>query len=204
MGSLAGRFKTGRKHCSKCGCWRHLFDFQLDGDRLQSWCKTCQRLALRERKGYQPRRYDSCRRGHPWTLENTGRQAGGKRYCRACLRRRSRIRRQTPEDREYDRIRKEAKRREAGIPPRNFKSRSTPRHHSEVMSLDPKPFADWLDGLVEKYGQAEAARMTGLDASYIGGRVRKQSRVTLDQVDAAMTRCGEFLIDWYPAIYEEA
>ena len=33
---------------------------------------------------------ETCKRGHPWTPENTGLTGGGRRFCRECSRARSR------------------------------------------------------------------------------------------------------------------
>lgn len=109
----------GRKFCIVCGRWRLLVDFDVhtrtaNGAVLiwQSRCKTCTRLVKRMRYGHKPR---------PSKL--TPEEAAvnrRKNYAK---------RMQDPERaaalREYQRIYKEALRREAGIPERPIGPRST-------------------------------------------------------------------------------
>jgi hypothetical protein len=62
---------------------------------------------MRRQRAKRPRKATisqlTCKRGHPWTAENTRIRSNGRRECRACarLRRRGRPRKPTPARREY-------------------------------------------------------------------------------------------------------
>lgn len=59
--TLAERHPTGRKHCSGCGRWRLIVDFNVQewisgtsgkvAHRLQARCKSCNRRQVRVRRG---------------------------------------------------------------------------------------------------------------------------------------------------------
>jgi hypothetical protein len=101
----------GRKHCARCGRWRHACDFACVNGELVSWCRTCKgawhRVHYRDEPSYSRRL-------------------------------------------EYMRIYHEAKRREAGMKPRQFsEERPLPR------SLNPELDAGPLVALFEQHIYAE-------------------------------------------------
>lgn len=60
---LLEQYPTGRKHCSMCGCWRHLIDFGVGKwtnytrtvpRYLLSRCRICMRNYQREKHGHIP------------------------------------------------------------------------------------------------------------------------------------------------------
>lgn len=111
------RVTVGRKFCSCCGRWRHAVDFNAYSWsargvvlQLQSRCATCSRTMHRLKKGgtIKPRKYGKA--NHEEKLAQN----------RASYNRRRKDPEYLERFREGQRIYLEAKRREAGIKPRNF------------------------------------------------------------------------------------
>lgn len=206
----------GRKFCSNCRRWRHVCDFNgqrwvgEQPTRLSAWCKVCNRIDMRARRGHKARDFNACFRGHPWTPETTGFHNDGKRYCRVCRRIRAAELRKDPEwlerHREYTRIYSEARRRRLGMPVRKFRNRQ-PRavDLEQVTRLPAAPFGVWLR---EREGEYESrlamARALGLDDSLLGKLLAgKKSGVSIDAVERALVREGStFLWQLYPSLYD--
>jgi hypothetical protein len=103
----------GRKFCTACGRWRLLIDFHSSqrtksGTTIvwQSECCTCTRLRRRKARGQNPQKWGRIDPKVQRQRTKERMHADPERLAR---------------QREYWRIYKEAKRREAGIPPRKTK-----------------------------------------------------------------------------------
>ena len=209
----------GRKFCTRCKRWRHVVDFHAHGRRpdgypssLQARCMTCMRVYVRERDGYQPRRWGSCMRGHPRTPENVGvvYEANGQahRYCRACKREVYAEKREKREfmerKREYQRFWTEAKRRERGARPRQFGPRSKRAPDGERTPKVPAaPFREWLLARRHKYDSlVDMAVALGVDESVLR-KVLAGEKPTLyaTTVDRALTNEGNTL--WWELYDDE-
>lgn len=140
----------GRKFCNSCGIWRLLYDFHSSqrtstGTTIvwQSECRACARVRRREARGHNRETF--------------------QRESREVLKQRARERLYADPERlarrrEYDRIYKEAKRREAGIPPREWRPdgpRNLSSHNGKEAMLDAQPFLEWLGRYVKATGVAE-------------------------------------------------
>lgn len=177
----------GRKFCPSCGRWRLLVDFHVNGRwpngeprHWQGSCATCQRIHKREVNGHQPR---------PPALTHE------ERLARA--RERWRQRREDPvwlaDRREYERIYKEAKRREAGIKPTTHRRR-TVVDRREYVFLDPGP----LLGAIKGWEDLDLEKVTGIPARTIYRyRVGESRHVRLDLADRLALAVGTHLYDLY-------
>lgn len=183
-------YPTGRKHCSRCGCWRLLYEFnpiEREGPhaRLGAWCRTCQARYNEERRrarGARVRTETHCLNGHLRTPENTYyRPSDGRPRCRDCRRATER----TPLARERQRIYRNAKRAEAGLATRQFK-RKPPQDSNERVLLDAEPFADWLREHAPGSGEGRErwSLAHGVDESQVRRlQEREQARVHINTVD---------------------
>lgn len=173
-------YPTGRKHCSRCKCWRHLTDFGVRQwtdfncavpRTIASVCTPCGAARLRERTGYKPRQWYP--NGAPGSAQyRTARQ----KKNRASQQRR----REDPEYRElvneYHRIWRNAK--------SGSMSRATGKRPLE--RVDSELFLEWLD----------SARNVNLTKSE-DRRIRAARKgpeagtISLGVVDSVLTRYGD-------------
>jgi hypothetical protein len=134
---VANPVVMGRKICSGCRRWRPISDFYVsvrwpdDTPRsFQSHCATCQRRGNRVSKGVR-------RRGRPYQANRPAMSAEQRAARRRAL---YAEHRQDPvwaaARREDERIYREAKRREAGVPARRFKHRRTVIDQPEYAFLE--------------------------------------------------------------------
>lgn len=175
--------------------------------RPQAWCKTCLRLKTRLRGGFKARqpsklRLKSDNTGYIVTTEKereTYRQYAREKYANL-----------TPEQkadkREYNRIRAEAKRREAGIQPRNFRKQK-PRTKSPT--VDAAPMLAWLDKhLAWSTDTVDLlCARAGVTESVVRKALRGDERnVALDTVDRLLIAAGEpwLLTQLYPPAEDAA
>lgn len=202
----------GRKFCSRCGKWRLLVDFIVaqrsrTGTPLlwQPECTACKRQ--RERKGSAPRRVGRRPRDHREEFERIKRDPQRLEGWR-----------------EYHRIYQEKLRRDAGIPPRKFKTDARSKGRQQNWghdSIPAGPFVEWLDRW-----QAQQAKMRGVhdgdhpiasleDLADLAGcwperfrDARKTGRISLQVVDAVLTRGSDESLETlypeseYPALYD--
>lgn len=190
----------GRRFCSDCKHWRHIFDFHarewdVDGNPVgfQAICKTCQRIRCRinsgmKRRGrpYEPRKP---RRTHEEQLERAR-----ELYREHC---------ENPEwlemRREYERIYAEAKRREAGIP--RDEAKMAKRKAGVDVTISVIPFALWQEERIPFYDSwADLAAACGTSDRQLR-RTRfnekgelEQPTVRADFVDACLQHEGSTTI----------
>jgi hypothetical protein len=135
----------GRRFCTSCGRWRPLHDFharkRVDGIAI-SWqanCSHCQRVKQRVSKGLRVRGvpYEARRPAmtHAEHLARDRELYAKRRLDPAWLK----------QHREYDRIYREAKRRAAGVPVREFKHRRSVIDRIERVFLPVEPLERLLD-----------------------------------------------------------
>jgi len=206
----------GRKHCSRCGCWRHLIDFMPNGaGRISSECRTCHRVRVRGKSKARVPGY--CWKGHRLTPENTITYKNGHRRCHICrkeydARWREKNRKELQE---YQRIWSDAKRREDGIRRREM-DRELPQVRTAPRRVPVGPFAAWLrerkppelppsaKAWASAYRPEDFqrwARGLGLDDSHARKIIREQDKtIALDVVDRVLTCAGEswMLEELYP------
>lgn len=196
---IRSKVVCGRKSCSRCGRWRHAFEFGVshrwpDGSPkwLQSRCKTCELFRKREANGYQRKQWLS-------KAERRARKREWRKRWRA-----------HPvmgaHRREYERIYKEMQRRAAGIAPRPLGSRAVRAPDIEAIPrLDGAPFAGWLEGQLKRYESLDhMAVALGVDESGLRKIMSGGRGVLLDTVDRCLTRAGEpFLLEQlYPELFD--
>lgn len=205
-------YPTGRKHCSRCGCWRPIHDFGVANRSrgvLQAGCKTCDRIVHRQRGGYAARRVGYCRHGHRLTQDNRHYRRDGHFQCLECRRRTTRdwYRNMTPDQRakrrEWERIYGDTKRRERGARKLSPRQAEAPRGH-EPLNIPAKPFGDWLRANQPPDTSPEDwAVVLGCDATGIRQHIAgKRSVVHIDFVDRVLTAADAHLIDIYPELYD--
>lgn len=196
----------GRRHCTKCGCWRPCFDFspRANHTALRSVCKACERTRARVKFGYRKRgkgdHLEVCRQGlHPMVGDNLAwRGTGGarQRYCKPC-------------SQEYSRIWGDNQRRREGRPimPKRSSAyrRSAQQKHRELLMLDAEPFARWLEENLPE-GSPGWLLQRRIDNSQVRRLITRQQRtVHIDTVDHVLTHDDmTSLRDLYPGLYEEA
>lgn len=197
-------YPTGRKHCSRCGCWRYLHEFGRNKDWLQARCKTCERLIKREQGGHKPRQFRRIpRRGTPeyraYRRELYHRNGGYAAWPE----------KKKANRREYARFYKEAKRRERGAYVRNTRpdckpdNGKPPHREGERLALPAGPLVDWVRENVPHEGQTAIAQKLGVDETTIRRlREGRQRTVHIDVVDRLCVRAGLHLSDLYPELYE--
>jgi hypothetical protein len=173
-------YPTGRKHCSHCGCWRHLVDFGVarwaDVDhtvarKLSSICKRCDAAQERSKHGWQAR--DWYRNGAPGTKQR-------KDYAKKLVAdtRRERYAR----DAEYRaRISEDNRIRRQG---KGSIIRKTRQLKPEEL-LNPRPFLDWIDN------HPRADMLDPEKRAILRLRSGEQAQVGIDIVDAVLTRNGD-------------
>lgn len=196
----------GRKHCTKCGCWRHAIDFGRHPGHptgLQSHCRTCQRVTARERVGlkrrgkpFKPQRREATAgipRRPDGTLEHTSEEF--RAYQRDRYQKLSEA--QRADRRERQRIWHEGRRRARGIPARPL-DRETPGFNSQVFVA---PFATWLDDHADNSNLKAWAYRHQIDESLVS-RILKggQDYVSIDTVDRVLVAAGQphLLNELYP------
>lgn len=200
----------GRKNCTKCGRWRHAFDFGRKPHGLQSWCKACQREAARVREGLKRRGrpYEARRRiktAHLPRIPGSWEPAPTTPEYRAYQRERYRnlTARQRQDRREYQRIFQEGRRRAAGIPRRNLKEQRVKQGYDEALILDAAPFREWLLTRQIETSWREWCSVHEIDDSLCREiRVGNKTGVHVDTVDKVLQIAGYHLDELYP--YEEA
>lgn len=175
----------GHKHCTVCGRWRPILDFHVnarddDGNcvRLQTICMCCERIRGRIRNGNRAR-------GRPYEPRKPLMTAEQKLQTRREFYERAR---KDPKraalQREYQRIWAEAKRREKGVPPRNFKHRRTVIDKAERIFLDPAPIIAEIERQNGAINQVDLAALAGLPVRAIYRlQVGESKRVRLDVAD---------------------
>lgn len=183
----------GRKHCTRCGRWRLLLDFHprerdAAGEVIawQAMCKVCARRSERVSKGVRVR-------GRPY----------GPAHPRMTVeQRRARQREQYVERlkdperlelrREYGRIWAEGKRRERGVPVRQFRNRRTVIDRIERVFLPREPLVSELEIWRAAEGTFEGlARLSGVSARTIYRyRYGESSRVRIDVADRLALALG--------------
>lgn len=205
----------GRKFCSKCGRWRLLLDFpstgyQPDGTAkyLESWCRTCATVVKRLRNGHKPKEFKG------------GRMTGEALNARQ--RELYRKRRNDPNwlarRREYLRIYGHAKRREQGLPERQYPDtspRAEPYSGQASESVPSGPFIEWVDRWRAKQDEMrggenvsyerpvasleDLAELAGCSAKAFW-RARHEGTVSLSIVDRVLVAAGGDTMLWqlYP------
>lgn len=167
---------------------------------LQSRCKTCQRLTVRERDGFNQRRESHT----GYRRRNENERQANNRYRRQ---RRARMTKAQRDDRrEYERVKAEVKRREAGVRPRQFKRARPLPKNGAVTYLPIMPLSRWLAELVESRGQSKVSRESGVSEKKLRQIIQRKidgkvlRRLTLAEVDRVLTRLGypEELAILYP------
>lgn len=154
---------------------------------LRSWCRTCERL---DRRKFAPKGF--CKEGHP--IKGDNRDSDGR--CSTCRRDRQREYMRNPQQREYNRIRLEARRRAQGIEPRNFK-RPVPIDQDESVLIPVEPFANWLAARLEERSPQVStdswAASLGLGGQRQLDRILSgdHAEVHIDAVDRALMQAQE-------------
>lgn len=170
--------------------------------RIQAHCKTCQNENQRLSKGHKPR-------GESTTGYKRRTKAEQERY-RAY--KRTKYAEMTPEQREdrkeYWRIHAEAKRREAGIKPRQFKKRQVSvgsltreRPQPDEPVLDANPLAVFLEELVHRHGRTTVAKQGSIGLPQLDSILDgTEATVRLELADRILTGIGypEQLAILYP------
>ena len=198
----------GRKFCTSCRIWRHIFDFYVaerwdDGTprRFQGACRTCQRVDQRRRVGLR-------RRGEPYgkkkpAMDRETRNARKRELYHAMTPEQKRLRR------EYNRIYAEVRRRSRGVPQRNFVNRRTVVDEEGYELVPVGPISDWMRrnyGL--NGGMMRLSVEIGIDDAKLAKILhRRVSRVKLETVDKILvfsSRGGNpaLLPDLYPGLYQ--
>lgn len=189
---------VGRKFCTRCGRWRHLVDFGVASRstrgaclRLQAHCLTCQRVRNRLANGFKPRRVGQA--PHRERLDRHNELYRKRLAENPAL---------AAERQEYDRLWKEAKRRKAGIAPRNFRAPKDPLTSGKA--IDATRFLEWLDrwangrevgsGANEE-SIARLCEFAGVPDRAIR-RVRESKRVTVALVDRMLVAAGADTALW--------
>jgi hypothetical protein len=208
-------YPLGRKYCSRCKRWRLICDFGRNRDILRAECRTCDRIKKRVVNGM-------ARRGKPFQARARKATAGiprvyrngrsdldtGSPEFRAYMRKRynNLTPKQIERRRESQRIWCEAKRREAGIKPREFKHRVTPTSKGEILRLDVEPFRQWLIEMHLRLTREQILELTGINErrlTYVLYESDK-GKVSIDTVDAALVREGfTNLWELYPELYPD-
>lgn len=215
----------GRRHCGRCGHWRHISDFAVakwtdpiareEAQYFRHMCRTCERLEARVKNA------ERAGRSEPYGQRQLVGLTPEKRAARRRELRNEWQRRKLKEDpvwaenyREKQRFYAERRRRELGVPVRkNYVS--TYQKASESELLDIKPFQQWIEDRLQYYETIEDFAAV-IDTSpravlrWRTGRERDKrgkeriiTKVPLNTVDIAITREGNTgLWEIYPDLYE--
>lgn len=171
----------GRKFCSKCGRWRLVaidFDIQrTNGNRLRSWCRTCQRLVNREVRARRTEKQRELRR----------------EYQRIWME--ARRRKQGVPPRRFD------------YSPDNPRRRTTPIDRVERVLLPREPLVREIDWWLSEgeHSVVMLVRISGVQERVIN-RIRsgEHSRVRLDVADRLLVAMRVPLALVYPDERQEA
>ena len=175
--------------------------------RLQSWCQTCQRIGMRLKNGYKIRKpsHIGVRSGskgyEPQTPDEWERYRAYQRQKYAGL-----SESQQEERREYQRIRTEALRREAGIEPRKLKRlervfQGANQHGGEdEPMLDPQPLAKLIKNHLDHTSISAISKRGQTSPSKVKEVLSCAGPVGLDLADRILTGldCTHMLYVLYP------
>jgi transcriptional regulator with XRE-family HTH domain len=176
----------GRKHCTRCGRWRLLLDFHprernAEGEAIawQAMCKACSRQSERVSKGNRMR-------GRPyevWSPRITVEER--RRRQREHWRKVKADPKKLELRREYGRIWAEGKRRERGVPVRQFRNRRTVIDRVERVFLPREPLLAELKLWKDAEGTFEGlARLSGVSARTIYRyRYGESAHIRIDVAD---------------------